>query len=253
MADIFHSNKKYIYFLTGLFILWFVLFEFILSPNQVLPRPSIVVVSIVSLFHDYQFLFNLLSSISAIYLSSIAAGLFIWLFKRYLINNKNIFGYLVFTLEWVSGIVPGIMVGLLLIFWFPGSEFIKYIFVFFSAFTYLLYKLKNEVKKVNSEFIDAVISLGAGKNFISDKVYWKAIEPALAESLSELHFYLWSMLIVFELIEGGAGLGTVLRTAILYKDLAGFFASVLILCLIIFAGTLIIKYFKNKFVFWSIS
>jgi ABC-type nitrate/sulfonate/bicarbonate transport system permease component len=205
------------------------------------------------MFHDYQFLFNLLSSIFAIYLSLIAAGLFIWLFKRYLINNKNLFGYLAFTLEWISGIVPGIMVGLLLVFWFPGSEFIKYIFIFFSAFTYFIYKLKNEVKRVNGEFIDAAVSLGAGKNFISDKVYWKAVEPVLSESLPELHLYLWSMLIVFELIKGGSGLGTVLRTAILYKDLAGLFASVLIVGFIIFVGALLIKYFKNKFVFWSIS
>jgi ABC-type nitrate/sulfonate/bicarbonate transport system permease component len=106
---------------------------------------------------------------------------------------------------------------------------------------------------VNNEFIDAAVSLGARKNFISDKICWKVIEPALAESLTELHFYLWSMLLMFELIKGGSGLGTVLRTAILYKDLAGFFASVLIICLIIFAGASIIKYFKNRFIFWSIS
>jgi NitT/TauT family transport system permease protein len=252
MTDIVHSDRKYIYFLSGLFLLWVIFFEFILPPNKILPGPSIILVSIISLFRDYQFLFNLLSSISAIYLSSISAGLFIWIFRRHLINKNNLFGYLAFALEWISGIVPGIMVGLLLIIWFPGSEFIKYIFIFFSAFTYFIYKLKNEVKKVNCEFIDAAISLGAEKKFISDKVYWKVIEPALAESLLELHFYLWSMLIVYEIIKGGYGLGTVLRTAILYKDLAGFFASVLIICLIIFVGAILIKYFKNKFIFWSI-
>ena len=113
--------------------------------------------------------------------------------------------------------------------------------------------MENELKKVNSEFIDAAVSLGAGKNFLSDKVYWKIVEPALAESFKRLHFYLWSMLIWFEMIKGGFGLGGILKTAILYKDLAGFFACVLIICLIIFIGASIIKYFTNKFVFWSIS
>jgi ABC-type nitrate/sulfonate/bicarbonate transport system permease component len=253
MADIFHTDRKYIYFLSGFFLLWIVFFEFILPPNQILPRPSIVVVSIISLFRDYQFLFNLLSSVSAIYLSSFAACLFIWIFRRYLINNKNLFGHLAFSLKWISEIVPGILIGLFLIIWFPDSEFIKHIFIFFACFTYLINKSENELKKVNNEFIDAAASLGAGKNFISDKICWKVIEPALAGSMSELHFYLWSMLLIFELIKGGSGLGTVLRTAILYKDLAGFFASVLIICLLIFAGASIIKYFKNKFVFWSIS
>lgn len=253
MADIFHSERKYIYFLAGSFLLWIIIFEFILPPNHILPKPSIVVVSIISLFRDYQFLVNMLSSISAIYLSAIAAGLFIRVFRRYLINNKNLFGYLAFSLDWISGIVPGILMGLFLIIWLPDSEFSKYIFIFFACFTYLINKLEHELKKVKSEYIDAALSLGAGKNFISGKVCWKAVEPALAESLIELHFYLWSMLIWFEMIKGGYGLGTVLRTAILYKDLAGFFASILIICLIIFTGASLIKYFKNKFFFWSIS
>ena len=253
MTTIYHSDRKYIYFLSGFLFLWIILFEFIFPPNQILPRPSIAVMSIISLFTDYHFLINLFSSISTLYLSFIAACLFIWIFKRYLINSKNVFGYVAFYLKWILGIVPGILIGLFLIIWFPDSEFIKYIFIFFISFTYLINNLEHEVKKVNSEFIDAAVSLGAGKNFISDKVYWKAVEPALAESLTELHFYLWSMLIMFELIKGGYGLGSVLRTAILYKDLAGFFASVLIICLIIFIGASLIKYFKNKFFFWSIS
>ena len=109
------------------------------------------------------------------------------------------------------------------------------------------------MSKAKSEYIDAVVSLGAGKNFISDKVTWKLIEPSLAESFIDLHFYLWSMLIWFEMIKGGSGLGTVLRTAILYKDLAGFFASVLIICLIIYISATIIKCFRNRFIFWSIN
>ena len=251
MADIFHSDRKYIYFLSGFFVLWIILFEFILPPNQILPRPSIAVVSIISLFRDYQFLINMLSSISAIYFSFIVAGLFLFIFRRYLINNKNLFGYLAFSLKWISGIIPGILMGLFLIFWFPDSEFIKYVFIFFTCFTYLVNKLENELKKVNSEFIDAAVSLGGGKDFISDKVCWKIVEPALAESLTALHFYLWSMLIVFEMIKGGSGLGTVLRTAILYKDLSGLFSSIIIICLIIFVGATVIKYFRNKFFFWS--
>ena len=253
MTDIIHSEKKYTYFLSGFFLLWIILFEFVFPPNYFLPKPSIIVLSIISLFRDYQFLVNLLSSISAIYLPAIAACLFIWLFRRYLINNKNIFGYVVFSFDRISGIVPGILIGLFLIVWLPGSEFSKYIFIFFACFTCLSKKLENELKNVKSEYIDVSVSLGVPKNFISDKIYWKAIEPALSDSIVELHFYLWSMLIVFEMINGGIGLGAVLRIAVLYKDLAGLFASVLIICLIIFVGSAIVKYFKNKFIFWSIS
>jgi len=195
----------------------------------------------------------MLSSIAAIYFSSIVAVLFIWIFRRYLINNKSLIGYLAFFLEWISWIIPEILLGLFLIFWLPDSELIKYIFIFFISFTFLINKVEKELKSINREFIDAAASLGAGKNFIFDKVCWKVIEPELASSLTTLHFYLWTMLIVFEFIKGGSGLGTVLRNAILYKDLSGLFSSILIICLIMFIGAYIIKYFKNKFFFWSIS
>jgi NitT/TauT family transport system permease protein len=253
MDDRFHSGRKYIYFLSGLFLLWIILYELIFPPNHILPKPSIVMFSLISLFRDYQFLVNLLSSISAIYLSTFTAGLFIWLFRRYLINNKNIFGYVAFSLHRIAGIIPGILIGLFLIVWLPDSEFSKYIFIFFACFSYLINKLENELKNVKSEYIDASVSLGASMNFISEKVRWKAVEPALAESITEMHFYLWSMLIVYEMINGGLGVGTVLRMAIQYRDLSGLFTSILIICLIIFSGSTLIKYLKNKFIFWNIS
>ena len=252
MAEIFHSDRKYIYFLSGFFLSWIILFEFILPPNQVLPRPSIVVSSILLLFSDNQFLINMLSSISAIYFSLFIACLSLWIFRRNIINNKNLFGFLAFSLQWVSGIIPGILIGVFLIFWFPDSELTKYIFIFFASVTFLINKLENELKKVSSEFIDAAVSLGAGKNFISGKICWKIMEPAIAGSLNELHIYMWSLLIMFELIKGGSGIGGLLKTAILYKDLSGLFSYVIITTLIIFVGTTLIKYFKNKFIFWSI-
>jgi ABC-type nitrate/sulfonate/bicarbonate transport system permease component len=143
--------------------------------------------------------------------------------------------------------------GLFLILWLPDSEFSKYIFLFFACFVFLHYKIEIELKKVNNEFIDAVVSLGAEDKFIFDKVRWKIIEPAVAESLSDLHFHLWSILIVFEFINGGSGLGAILRAASLFKDLAGLFVSVMIISLLILVGNTIMNYLKNKIIFWSIS
>jgi ABC-type nitrate/sulfonate/bicarbonate transport system permease component len=252
MNIIIHPDKKYIFFLSCFLIVGIIIFEFILPPNHFLPRPSIVVLSVISLFRDYQLLVNMFSSISAIYFSSIFAGLFIWIVRRYLFMNKNLFGFLAISLKWIARIVPGILLGLFLILWFPNSEGSKYILIFFLCFTYLFQKAENELKKVNHEFIDAAVSLGAGKNFIFEKVSWKVIEPALVESMTELHFYLWSILIIFEFINGGSGLGAVLRSAILYKDLSALFTSVIIICIIILIGAALIKYFKKKFIFWSI-
>jgi len=116
---------------------------------------------------------NLLSSISAMYLSAIAACLFVWIFRRYLINNKNLFEHFAFSLEWISGIVPGILMGLFLWSGCLIQVLVSIFFIFFACFTYLINKLENELKKVKNEYIDAAVSLGAEKNFISDRVAGK--------------------------------------------------------------------------------
>jgi ABC-type nitrate/sulfonate/bicarbonate transport system permease component len=253
MINIFQLGKKHFYLLFVFLLLWVILFEFILSPNQILPRPTIVITSIIALFEDYQFLNNLISSISAVYISFLAASFFLWIIKSYLINNQKLFSLVAISLKGIYGIIPGIFWGLFLIYWFPDSELIKYIFIFFTSFLYLFIKLELEIKKVNIEFIDSAISLGCEKNFVSSKVYWKAVEPALALSLTDLHLYLWTIIIVFELIKGGLGVGSVLRSTIQYKDLSAMFISVIFICIIIFMGSFIIKHIKNKYFSWSIS
>jgi ABC-type nitrate/sulfonate/bicarbonate transport system permease component len=248
-----HSDSNYIFLLSGLLFAWIVVSEFILFPNNILPKPSIVLLSIISLIRDYQALANIFSSISAIYLSSIVAGFVIWIFRNYLFSKKKLLGYIASFLNWISGIVPGILLGLFLILWLPDSEISKYIFIFFSSFINLYCKAEEELKKVNRELIEAIASLGAGNEFIFNKICWKSIEPAIAESLVSLHFHLWSVLIVFEFIKGGSGLGSLIRLAVLFKDLAGLFASILLISVLILIGTSIIKYFKDKIFFWSIS
>src|ERR1039457_1265012 len=106
MNIIIHPDKKYIFFLSCFLIAGIIIFEFILPPNHFLPRPSITVLSVISLFRDYQLLVNMFSSISAIYFSSIFAGLFIWIVRRYLFMNKNLFGFLAISLKWIARIVP---------------------------------------------------------------------------------------------------------------------------------------------------
>jgi ABC-type nitrate/sulfonate/bicarbonate transport system permease component len=244
---------KFIYLLLSLFILWFIFFEYVFAPNQILPEPSIALLSLISLFNDYHLLVNIVSSFSAIFLPLIVAYFFLWTFRIILINYKKLFGSLTLSVKWISSTFPIILLGLFLIYWFPDSEIIKYVFIFIISLAFLTDEFEKGIKTVNSEFIDSSISLGAGKNFLATKIYWKSVETFMADSLIEIHFYLWSILIVFEFIKGGLGLGAVLSKALLYKDLAAFFTSVLIIGLIIFISTFIIKIFRNKYFYWSIN
>jgi taurine transport system permease protein len=112
-------------------------------------------------------------------------------------------------------------------------------------------KFQNESENVNEEYISSAQSLGVNENEITRFIVWKNILPRLTEHLFNLHFYLWSMLIIFEFIKGGLGLGLIFRQALEYKDLSAIFSAFLITGISIYFGTLILKYIGNKFVFWS--
>ncbi len=244
-------RKKNLHFLLAYFLLWVILFEFILPVNQILPKPSIVLMSFSALWKDYQLPVNLISSVSSIYLSLIIAYFLIYLLSKFILNEKHIVFDFISSLQWFSKYIPGIIFGMLLIYWLPDSPYTGFIFVMLTALSSFIIKLQDESKKVKQEYIEAAESLGAGKSVIAKKVIWKAVEPELFNHLLELHFYVWSLLLVFEYIKGGHGLGTIFRVALTYKDLSALFTTALITGIVIFAGTKLIKYFRNKYFHWS--
>ncbi|HSP87633.1 MAG TPA: ABC transporter permease subunit [Ignavibacteriaceae bacterium] len=245
-----HLRKIY-YFLFTYLILWILLFEFLLPVNQVLPKPSIVFQSFPDLWNDYNLPENYLSTISVIYISLVLAFFSVKILSPYLVEKDNFISLFINSLEWFSEFLPGIIIGLVLIFWFPESEFVEFIFAFATAFTSLMIKFQNESEKVNEEYILSAQSLGVSENKISRLIIWKNIQPKLMGHLFNLHFYLWSMLIIFEFIKGGFGLGVIFNQALEYKDLSAIFSVFLITGITIYFGTLILKYIRNKFVFWS--
>jgi ABC-type nitrate/sulfonate/bicarbonate transport system permease component len=245
------TNKNIYYYLTGYFILWIILFEFLLPVNNILPKPSIVLESFDDLWRDYNLLINYLSTISVIYISMAAAYFILRLIRVQLLMRNNVLANLILSLEWFSEYVPGIVIGLILIYWFPNSEYIEFVFAFATVFISLLIKFQIITKELKQEYIDAAYSLGAGRTLIAKSVIWKSAEPALIEHLYQIHLYIWAMLIAFEFIKGGLGLGMIFRRALEFSDLSVLFSSLLITGITIFLGSLMIKSIKNKFFFWG--
>ncbi len=242
--------KNYKIYLLTYFLLWIILFEFLLPPNNVLPKPSIVLLSFGDLRKDYELPVNYLSTITSIYVSLLAAYFLIRMLVIYLIKSGSRLPDFIFSLEWFSEFIPGIVIGMLLIYWFPDSEYIEFIFAFITAFASMMIKMQNEVLTVPKEYIYSAASLGINDNMISRYVKWKAVQPQLIKHIFTLHFYLWSMIIAFEFIKGGYGLGSVLRDALAYRDLSALFSTFVIIGLTIYIGGLVIRYLKNKFFSW---
>ena len=245
------SAKPAYYFVAFYFLLWIILFEFVLPVNKILPKPSIVLESFGALWYDYDILVNYVSTIGVIYIGMALAYFLVKILSPYLIEKQNIISAFINSIEWFSEYVPGIVIGLLLIFWFPESEYIEFIFAFATAFASLMIKFQNESLKVNQSYIDSAKSLGVSGSQLTRNVIWKDLQSGLMEHFFQLHYFIWSVLIAFEFIKNGTGLGTVLRKALEFGDLSAVFSILFIIGLTIWLGTLILRYIRNKLFFWS--
>ena len=252
MTSLSSSKRSPLIFILFYFILWIVLFEFILPVNNFLPKPSIVFQSFGALWEDYNLPFNFLDTIAAVYLSIIVAYLLVHFFSHFFVASKSFLTDFVHSFNWFSKFLPGILIGFLLIYWFPDSFFIEFIFAFSTTLLSLIIFLQNEIEKLPDEYIDAGKSLGISEKRIRKEITWKSVQPAIFNHIYELHLYIWSLIIAFEFIKGNYGLGNIFRQALLYKDLSALFSTFIIVGVTIFLGKTVISYLNEKFAFWSL-
>jgi len=245
-----HLRKIYL-FLLSYFILWIVLFEWLLPVNHILPKPSIVFESFPYLWNDYKLPLNYLSTISVVYISLFLSYFCVKILSPYIKEKDNFISTFINSFEWFSEFIPGIIIALLLIFWFPESEFVEFIFAFATAFTSLIIKFQNESENVKEEYLFAAQSLGLSEKKITQLVIWKDVQPKLMAHILNFHFYIWTVLIIFEFIKGGLGLGVIFRRALEYKDLSAIFSVFLITGLTIYFGNLSLRIIRNKFINWN--
>jgi NitT/TauT family transport system permease protein len=245
------SVKNIVYFLISYFLLWIILFEFILTSGNILPKPSIVIYSFGALWADYHLLRSMISSVASLYISIIVSYYLLRGLNKFLLYEKAGIRNFIFSIEWFSKYLPGAVIGFLLIYWFPQSEYIKYFFIFVVVFDSLLIKHSCLSPKVAPHYIDAALSLGAKNSDIAGKVVWKALQPDFMEHIYNSHLYFWVMLIFFEFANYGNGFGSIFRRALEFRDLSALMAAIIILGLIIFLGAYLIKLLKSKLFFWS--
>ena len=252
MASSFTSKRSPLIFVLFYFILWIILFEFILPVNSILPKPSIVLQSFGALWQDYHLPSNFLTTVSSVYLSIIIAYLLTHFLSHFLVTGKNFLTDFIHSFNWFSRFLPGILIGFLLIYWFPNSIIIEFVFAFFTSFLSFIIFLQKKIEALPTEYIDSARSLGISEKRIRKEIIWKSLQPEIFGHIYELHLYIWSLIIAFEFIKGDYGLGNIFRQALLYKDLSALFSTFIIVGVTIFLGKAIISYLNKKFAFWSL-
>ncbi len=251
MTESVTSKKSPFIYVFAYFILWIVLFEFIFPVNNVLPKPSIVIQSFAALWEDYHLPVNYLDTAASVYLSILAGYLLTHFLSHFFVNGKNILSDFVHSLNWFSKFLPGILIAFLFIYWFPDSVYIEFIFAFAASFLSFVIFFRNRREHLQHEYVDAVRSLGVSEKNIRKQVIWKSVQPEIFNHIFVLHLYVWSLVIAFEFINGGYGLGNIFRQALQYRDLSAIFSTFLIVGITVFIGRQIIIFLKKKFAFWN--
>jgi ABC-type nitrate/sulfonate/bicarbonate transport system permease component len=245
-------GKPFLYILFILFILWLILFEFILPANNFLPKPGIVLLSIPALFEDYHLIANFFTTISAVYLPGLLACLFIFLFRQSIFNKSGSFAVITDFISKLSVFFPAILMGILFIFWFPNSFITEYIYSFIIAAVWWLIEIKSKSSFFNQSYIVAFKSLGADETFISKNILWNEIKPEVFGNLPRFHLHLWGLILIYEFILRGYGLGSILQKTLIYHDLSALWLIIFVVSVIILGGYLFLQYIDKKFIFWSV-
>jgi ABC-type nitrate/sulfonate/bicarbonate transport system permease component len=114
-----------------------------------------------------------------------------------------------------------------------------------------MFRAKYLAENLGSEYSLALQSFGINRKSVSRKVVWKAIQPELFAHIIRQNIYLWASVILFEYVNLGFGLGTLLRKILQFKDLSALVMMFFIIGISIFMSTQLFKFIKNKFYFWK--
>lgn len=218
--------------------------------NQVIPKPSIVLLAFGDLIYKYQLWLNYISTFTAIYLPLLVSYYLCKIVVPVLIK-ENIFTSIILSLEWFSRYIPGIILAMILIYWFPQSDVTKFIFAFLISFTSFMFRATHLAKEVESEYILGLQSFGISKAEAERIVLWKAIQPNFLAHIIKQNLYLWASVIMFEFINLGFGLGTILRKVLMFRDISALVMLFLIIGTSIFIIAQGMDFIKNKFYFWK--
>lgn len=250
MSDNLSKIKISLYIIGGFVGVWIILSEFVFKASNFFPSPYQVILSYSDLFSAYDFFINLISTVSAIY--------FAYIFNIFLL--RIIFPIINFNLRSVRYLsmissfffyIPGIMIGIILIYWFGDTFIIKLIFAVIVTTIFMFQKIIRYDEKKSINIIDSAKSFGMTDRQIKRNVIWKFIEPEIFEEAIDKHIYLWSAVIAFEYIQNYDGVGFILRKALGYNDISLMISLLLLITILVFLGDHLLKVVCEKYLFWN--
>lgn len=241
------ENLKILFVLT---IVYVILFEFVLPPNGILPKPSLLIEAFTSLFADYQILDKLFITASAVYIGILIGFIMLFLTRgiicklAFMINKDvlkiNIFRY-----------VPAFFYAVLFAFWFEASVIAEVIFAVIAVYFLLVKNYVKSIGKVKEEYITSAISLGYSEKRISNEIIWKASLPKIMSKLKTIHYYIWTGIIIYEFVGNNNGIGYIYNSIIEFEDLSALFGLAILLSVLVLIGVSALNSINKKIINWE--
>lgn len=248
----FYTNKPVsISNITFLLILiYLVLFEFIWITQSVIPKPSLIIESFLSLWSEYKLLTAFFETTAiifpAILIAIVLLEIIVNLFSRTIESFSGIFNITV-PFKYFSIL----FVALLFNYTFPESFLAEFLFAILFVLSKLLKVVLDEYSSVAEEYILTAKSLGLSKNKIFSQVIWKSLKSKVYFKLTSFHTQLWAVVLIYEFVGSSIGMGSIYRLAFNYNDILAILSLGIFISLVIFVINSILNIVVSKLIFWK--
>ncbi len=233
-----------------LILIYLVLFEFIWITQSVIPKPSLVIESFLSLWSEYKLLTAFFETTAiifpAILIAIVLLEIIVKLFSRIIESFSGIFNITV-PFKYFSIL----FVALLLNYTFPESFLAEFLFAILFVLSKLLKMVLDEYSSIAEEYILTARSLGLSKNKIFAQVIWKSLKPKIYFKLTSLHVQLWAVVLIYEFVGSSIGMGSIYRLAFNYNDILAILSLGIFVSLVIFVVNSILNIVVSKLIFWK--
>lgn len=245
------ENKKIVLsFISGLLFIYIILFEFILPANRILPKPSILIESVPSLFQEYNFLSAIVFTFTAIYSIMFISYFLIKMTSSLLIIFAKYYPGLVEIFNIGKYFIPLFLI-ILFDLWFGTSIWGEYLFILIIIMGTLKSKLLQSYSNVKKEYLTSAQSLGLTESEIIKKIIWKSIQPEIFKTFLLGNISIWSLVIIYEYVCKTDGVGLILNLALKYNDLSLVIVLIIFLILMFLVMELLLSRIKKKYFFWE--
>ena len=240
--------KNSLYLFLSLLFVYVILFEFILPINRVLPKPTVLFESFSHLWAYYNFGMALASTIGVVYISIGLGFILTWLLRSIII--KLLLGYVksINTLQ-LFRYFPAFFFVILFTFWFDASITAQFIFSTLAFIFLLIQNINLELPSVREEYKLVAVNLNPAK--FDSEIFWFSILPKLFIQMKKIHYYIWTLVLLYEFVSNSFGLGSIYRSILEYNDFGALITVALVISLLIWLGSFLIQFAKNKLASWE--